>query len=179
MTEDPKAALEAMRLLPLGGAPETGSHKGFGLALAIDILSGIVSGGPTGRQLASAEASRQEVAGIGHFVIAIRLRAFTPWIKFRNRIKDMMRELTSSPAKGAPRVYYPGEAEYEIEQERRASGIPIDSATASELEGLARPTGHPRFVEAFVERAEIDFFQEDAMWMLLVVFLQTNPPHVC
>lgn len=138
MTEDPKAALEAMRLLPLGGTPELGSHKGFGLALAIDILSGVISGGRTGRQLASAETSRQEVAGIGHFVIAIRLRAFTPWIKFRNRIKDMMRELTSSPATGAPRVYYPGEAEYEIEQERRASGIPIDPATASELQGLAR-----------------------------------------
>ena len=57
MTEDPRAALEAMQLNPLGGAPETGSHKGFGLALAIDIFSSVVSGGPFGRHLASAEST--------------------------------------------------------------------------------------------------------------------------
>jgi LDH2 family malate/lactate/ureidoglycolate dehydrogenase len=137
-TDDPKTALEAMQLLPLGGAVETGSHKGFGLALAIDILCGVVSGGQFGRHLAGAEGTHQDVAGIGHFCIALRLRAFGPWIKFRNRIKDMMRQLTGSPAKGAPRVYYPGEAEFEIEHERRASGIPIAPDVAAELEGLAR-----------------------------------------
>ncbi len=138
MTQDPKAALEAMRLLPLGGAPLTGSHKGFGLALAIDIFCGIVSGGKFGRDLGGAEGTHHQVAGIGHFFIAVRLRAFGPWIKLRNQIKDMMRQLTGSPATGAPRVYYPGEAEFEIEQERRDNGIPIDPKTASGLEGLAR-----------------------------------------
>lgn len=137
-TVDPKAALEAMRLFPLGGRPETGSHKGFGLALAIDILCGVVSGAQFGRDLAGAEGSHQDVAGIGHFFIAVRLRAFGPWVKFRNRIKDMMRELTGSPATGAPRIYYPGEAELEIERERRASGIPLEPDVATELEGLAR-----------------------------------------
>ena len=48
------------------------------------------------------------------------------------------RAQTSAHAEGAPRVYYPGEAEYAIDQERRASGIPIDSEVAAELEGLAR-----------------------------------------
>lgn len=138
MTNDPKSALEAMRLLPLGGTPSHGSHKGFGLALAIDILSGVVSGGSYGRQLAGKKATHQEVAGIGHFFIAVRLRAFGPWVKFRNNIAEMMRQLTGAPAKGAPRVYYPGEAEFEIDQERRASGIPIPADVASELEGLAR-----------------------------------------
>lgn len=137
-THDPKVALEAMRLLPLGGAPATGSHKGFGLGLALDILCGVVPGAQFGRDLARAEGTRPEIAGIGHFFIAIRLRAFTPWVKFRNRIQDMMKSLTSAPAAGAPRIYYPGEAEFEIEQERRASGIPIEPDVASELEGLAR-----------------------------------------
>lgn len=138
VTEDPRAALEAMRLLPLGGVPETGSHKGFGLALAIDVLCGVVSGGVFGRHLAGAEGKHQDIAGIGHFFVAMRLRAFGPWVKFRNRIKDMVRELTKAPAQGAPRIYYPGEAEFEIEQERRATGIPIVPAVASELAGLAR-----------------------------------------
>lgn len=138
MTHDPKVALETMHLLPLGGTPASGSHKGFGLALAIDILSGVVSGGAFGRQLAGPKGTHQELVGIGHFFIVVRLRAFGPWVKFRNSITDMMRQLTGSPAKGAPRVYYPGEAEFDIDQERRASGIPIAANVASELEGLSR-----------------------------------------
>lgn len=137
-TVDAKSALEAMHLLPLGASPERGSYKGFGLSLAIDILSGVLPGGNFGRHLSGSEDTHQVAAGIGHFVIAIRLRAFSPWIRFRNGIKDMMRELTGTPAKGAPRVYYPGESELAIEQERRATGIPIEKDVAAELQGLAR-----------------------------------------
>jgi len=137
-TDDPARALEHMHLLPLGSRPETGSHKAFGLALAIDILSGVVSGSNNGPLMAQGSAGGRDVAGLGHFFIAIRLRAFGPWIKFRNSIKQMMELLTSAEADGAPRIYYPGEAEFEIDQERRASGIPIDAAAASELQGLSR-----------------------------------------
>ena len=137
-TDDPKIALAAGRYLPLGSSPETGSHKGFGLALAIDILAGVLTGSGFGQKLAGAEASRPEIAGIGHFVIAVRVRAFSPWVRFRNQMKEMMHELTMSPAEGAPRVYYPGEAEIEIEEDRRKNGIPIDPADASELQGLAK-----------------------------------------
>lgn len=137
-TTDPKLALGAMRLLPLGGQPETGSYKGYGLGLTLDVLSGVLSGSGFGRQLARAEGRSPEVAGIGHFFIAIRLKAFSPWVKFRNRMKDMLRQLTTTPAAGAPRVFYPGESEYALDQERRANGIPIDPGTASELEGLSR-----------------------------------------
>ncbi|HSF16650.1 MAG TPA: Ldh family oxidoreductase [Vicinamibacteria bacterium] len=137
-TTSPEAALEAMKFLPLGSHPETGSHKGFGLALAFDILSGVLSGASFGRQLAGAEAKHPDVAGVGHFFLAIRVRAFAPWVRFRNQMKDMIRQLTRTPPSGAPRVFYPGESEFALEQERRANGIPLDASSASELEGLAR-----------------------------------------
>lgn len=137
-TKIPRTALEAMMLLPLGSNPETGSYKGYGLALGIDALAGVLSGGSFGRELAGAEGRHPAVAGIGHFFLVIRLRAFSPWVKFRNRFKDMLRQVTTAPAKGAPRIYYPGEAEFAIEQERRATGIPLDRGVATELEGLAR-----------------------------------------
>ena len=137
-TVDARSALEAMHLLPLGISPELGSYKGFGLSLAIDILSGVLPGGKFGRHLSGTEDTRQVAAGIGHFFIAIRVRAFSPWIRFRNGIKDMMRDLIGTTAKGAPRVYYPGESELAIEQERRATGVPIEKGVATELEGLAR-----------------------------------------
>jgi LDH2 family malate/lactate/ureidoglycolate dehydrogenase len=137
-TRSPKTALEAMMLLPLGSRADTGSYNGWGLALAIDALAGALSGASFGRELAGAEGKHPGVAGIGHFFLAIRLRAFSPWVKFRNRFKEMLRQVTSAPAAGAPRIYYPGEAEFAIEQERRATGIPLDKGVASELEGLAR-----------------------------------------
>ena len=137
-TRSPKTALEAMMLLPLGSKADTGSYKGYGLAVAIDALAGVLAGGAFGRELAGAEGKHPDVSGIGHFFLVIRLRAFSPWVKFRNRFKEMLHNLTTAPAAGAPRIYYPGEAEFAIEQERRATGIPLDPGVASELEGLAR-----------------------------------------
>ena len=106
---------------------------GLPLPLGLDVVRKDL-----GRELAGAEGKRQDVAGIGHFFVVIRLRAFSPWVKFRNRFKEMLHQVTTAPAAGAPRIYYPGEAEFAIEQERRATGIPLDKGVASELEGLAR-----------------------------------------
>jgi LDH2 family malate/lactate/ureidoglycolate dehydrogenase len=137
-TTDPQVAIEALRLLPLGGQPETASHKGYGLGLAIDILCGVLSGGSFGPELSGAEGYKPGVAKIGHLFAAIRIRAFGPYVQFRNRIDHMLRKLTSKRDSTVPRVYYPGEPEFEMEQHRRAEGIPLSPAVATELEGIAR-----------------------------------------
>jgi LDH2 family malate/lactate/ureidoglycolate dehydrogenase len=136
-TTDPAAALEALRLLPLGSRPETGSHKGYGLGLFIDILCGVLSGGSFGLELTGAEGYRPGVAKLGHFFMAIRIRAFGPYVKFRNRIDVMLRKLTSKKDSGAARIFYPGEPEFEVEQLRRAHGIPLPPDLAKKLHGLA------------------------------------------
>jgi LDH2 family malate/lactate/ureidoglycolate dehydrogenase len=43
-TSDPRAAMEASRLLPLGGTKEGGAHKGYGLATWVEIFCGLFSG---------------------------------------------------------------------------------------------------------------------------------------
>jgi LDH2 family malate/lactate/ureidoglycolate dehydrogenase len=136
-TTDPAVALEALRLLPLGSRPETGSHKGFGLGLAVDILCGVLSGGSFGRELTGAEGYRQAAAKLGHFFMALRIRAFGPYVNFRNRIDMMLRKLTSKKNSDAPRIFYPGEPEFEVEQLRRANGIPLPPDLARKLHGLA------------------------------------------
>jgi LDH2 family malate/lactate/ureidoglycolate dehydrogenase len=136
-TTDPGAALEAQRYLPLGSRPETGSHKGYGLALAIDILSGVLSGGGFGLELAGAEGDKPGVAQIGHFFIALKIRAFGPYVNFRNRIDELLKKLTGKTSSKANRIYYPGEPEFEMEQIRRAHGIPIPGDLSVRLEGTA------------------------------------------
>ncbi|MFQ5790650.1 MAG: Ldh family oxidoreductase [Acidobacteriota bacterium] len=137
-TTDAETALKALRLLPLGSRPETGAHKGYGLGLAVDILCGVLSGGSFGLELSGAEGFKPAVAKIGHFFLAICADAFGPWVDFRNRINSMLRKIAASAAPGGPHVYYPGEPEYEIEQDRRANGIPLPPHVSTRLEGLAR-----------------------------------------
>lgn len=135
-TRDPEKALQALRFLPLGSRLENGSYKGFGLGLAVDILCGVLSNGSFGLELSGAEGHRPDVAKLGHFFAAIRIRAFGPYVRFRNRIDEMLRKLKSES--GADRIYYPGEPEHEAEQARRANGIPLAPQLAGELQGIAR-----------------------------------------
>jgi LDH2 family malate/lactate/ureidoglycolate dehydrogenase len=113
-------------------------HEGYGLGLAVEILSGVLPGGAFGDELSGAEGDHPAVARIGHFFAALRIEAFGPFGHFRDRLDLMLKKLTFSSASGAPRVHYPGEPEYEAEEELRANGIPLSAPVARELEGLAR-----------------------------------------
>lgn len=105
-TQDPNAALEGM-LLPVGG------HKGYGIALLIDILSGVLSGGAFGQEVNNLEPYT-EPGRVGHFFAAINVSSFIPIELFERRIAEMVRALKSSElAEGVTRVYVPGEPEYE------------------------------------------------------------------
>ena len=136
-TTDPEAALAALRLLPLGSAAETGAFKGYGLGLAVEVLSGVLSGGSFGDELAGAQGDHPGVAHIGHFFAALRIDAFGPFGRFLDRFDVMLKKLSFSHS-GGPRVHYPGEPEFETEEERRANGIPLPASVTRDLEGLAR-----------------------------------------
>lgn len=137
-TTDPRKALEALRLLPLGSQQETAAYKGYGLGLVVDILCGVLSGGHFGLELAGAEGNQPAVAKIGHVLAAIKIGAYGPWVQFRNRIDILLHKLTKpADSQDGPRIYYPGEPEFEAEQERRATGIPIPPAIGSRLHGIS------------------------------------------
>jgi LDH2 family malate/lactate/ureidoglycolate dehydrogenase len=53
----------------------------------------------------------------------------------------MLRKLTSQRNSDAPRFFYPGEPEFEMEQLRRAQGVPLTPDIASKLERLASGLG--------------------------------------
>jgi LDH2 family malate/lactate/ureidoglycolate dehydrogenase len=137
-TTDPAVALKALRLVPLGGTAQGGGHKGFGLALAVDVLCGVLSGGAFGQELSGAWGERPAAAKIGHLLAAVRIRAFGPLGRFKKRLDEMLVKLTRF---SEPRLFYPGEPEHEAERERRANGILLPADVALELERLARSLG--------------------------------------
>lgn len=104
--------------LPLGGTREQGSHKGYGFALLVEILSTFLCGS-TPIMLDRSTASKT------HFA-AYNIAAFTDVDQFKARMDEMLETLrTCEPAPGEERVLYPGLSEHEELLERRAHGIPL------------------------------------------------------
>src|SRR5206468_834822 len=76
-----RAMIEGGALLPLGSDREHSGHKGYGLALAVDVLSAVLSGANWGPfappfALRQADPVRKVGKGIGHFFGAMRIDAF-------------------------------------------------------------------------------------------------------
>jgi LDH2 family malate/lactate/ureidoglycolate dehydrogenase len=128
-TIDPAKALKGT-LMPIGGA------KGYGLALMIDVLSGMLSGsqfGPAIRTFHHIEGP----TGVGVFTLAIEIERFMPLGQFTTLFRTYIESIkTSRKAKGVSRIYLPGEIEYEKEQQNLNEGIEVNPATAGKLNDL-------------------------------------------
>ncbi len=110
-------------LLPLGGAEEVdGGHKGYGLALVVDIFSGVLSGSAFGPYL---YARKDEPAKVSHFFGAIKIDAFIEPSRFKSLMDEYINILKNSEkATGENRIFIHGEKEFEIyEQQREKVGI--------------------------------------------------------
>jgi LDH2 family malate/lactate/ureidoglycolate dehydrogenase len=138
-TTDAQRAIDARKFLTLGGTRELGSHKGYGLAVAVDILTAVLSGGLYGN-LAQRNPPEDEKlrAGSSHFFAALRVDYFRPVDEFKAAMDDMLRALKESEkADGQDRIYTHGEMELETEQERLRNGIPYHITFVEQLSELA------------------------------------------
>jgi L-2-hydroxycarboxylate dehydrogenase (NAD+) len=148
-TTDPNAMIDGGAQLPLGSTRDGGGHKGYGLAVMVDVLSGILSGANWG-PFTPPFALRQEIParsvgkGIGHFFGALRIDAFIDTDEFKRQIDDMVRTLRKTrPAPGTAGPLIPGDPEREAETIRRREGIPLVPAVVDELRDISRQTGIP------------------------------------
>lgn len=129
-TTDPHSVLDALSkrlgggILPLGGEGEEYSgHKGYGLALMVDVLCGVLSGSGTGLGVDSDKAK----PNVGHFFMAIDPAAFRPLEEFRRDMDRLAQELKNSPkAQGQNRIYIHGEKSFARMERYRREGIPLE-----------------------------------------------------
>jgi ureidoglycolate dehydrogenase (NAD+) len=116
-TTDP-AAVAA--LLPLGGP------KGYGLAMMVDVLSGVLLGLPFGRRVSSMYRDLDQGRDLGQLHLVINPAFFTDPDEFKKNISTTMAELAGiRPAPGYDRVLYPGQDRKLIHEEYRKHGIEI------------------------------------------------------
>jgi LDH2 family malate/lactate/ureidoglycolate dehydrogenase len=142
---------EFSKVVPLGGATEFGGHKGFGLALASWILTGLLSGAWKSdpirdRVLGENRENRHGFAqeGIGHSFAAIRLDRFGDPETIKRGLDAMIKSCNDSPpAEGFERVIVPGQKEHAAEQDRSRNGIPLSPSTVTDLKSLSEEFGIP------------------------------------
>jgi len=135
-TTDAQDAMDAARLLPLGSTATGGGHKGYGLAVVVEILCGVLSGTGFGSMLGP--------DNLGHFVGAIRIDAFIPVAGFKVMMDALVRELRATPpAAGYQQVLVAGDPEHLAEADRRVNGIPLHPRVLEMLRTYAADLGVP------------------------------------
>ncbi len=132
-TTDPTRALAGM-LLPTGGP------KGYGLALMIDMLTGVLSGGGFGSGVQGLYADTTVPNDCAHFFLAIDPDAFEPG--FTDRTLRLAEEIEASPTRpGVDRVHLPGQLEQDRAESALRDGVRVDGSVLAALRSTAENLG--------------------------------------
>jgi ureidoglycolate dehydrogenase (NAD+) len=132
-TTDPQAALDGF-LLPIGG------HKGYGLALMVDLFAGLLSNAAYLTHVKSWVDAPDEPQNLGHFFILIDCNRLgsTQWLA--DRMNDFAAILHGSqPVDAARPVIVPGEIELAKLVSQRREGLSLDPSVVDLLKSHATP----------------------------------------
>jgi ureidoglycolate dehydrogenase (NAD+) len=123
-TTDPAVARS---LSPAGG------YKGYGLGMMVEILCGLIAGGPVGKEILTMYGAPIEARrSISHFLMAIDVGRFVDRETFCSRLQGLVGQIRSMPAI-ADSVMVPGDPEKRMFVERTATGIPVPAAVFDSL----------------------------------------------
>lgn len=135
-TEDPASALKGS-LIPIGGP------KGYGLALMVDVLAGMLSGSNYGPLV---KTFHQPVGptGIGVLTMAIDIERVMSLEQFGQLMKSYVASIKQSKkAKGTSEIYLPGEIELERERRSLVEGISLNDSIGVQLNQLLEKVKSP------------------------------------
>ncbi|MCL5096506.1 MAG: Ldh family oxidoreductase [Candidatus Omnitrophica bacterium] len=135
-TTDPTGYPHHGALFPMAG------HKGYGLALLVEVLTGVLTGASMTSQVVSWIKDIPDQCNQGHAFIAIDVGSIIGYEEFARRMEWVIRFIKESPkAKGSSRIYLPGEMEWERREDALAHGIPLPQDVAANLVGVAEDIG--------------------------------------
>ena len=134
-TTDPSEAVKGV-VLPIGGP------KGSGIAMALDIFSGLITGagfaGAVGDQLKVFDRPQN----VGHFIFILDPDVFIGPDEYKARFSEWEQSVVNAPpAEGGKRVYLPGQIETENKKERLVEGIPYLEKDVETLNEFADKCG--------------------------------------
>jgi LDH2 family malate/lactate/ureidoglycolate dehydrogenase len=134
-TDNPADMFPNGTLLPMG-------YKGFGLAIMIEILSGVLTRAAILKEIPLWFDKVSAPVNLGHFFMAFDIGTFLDPKAFKDRVGLMIDELKSSPPmEGSSGILMPGEMEYMKEQDCLKSGIPVSPEVVKTLDVFAKGIG--------------------------------------
>lgn len=123
ITNDPQAIVESGRPLPMG------FWKGTGLALTLDILAALLSGG-----LATKDIGKKEYeTGLSQVFISINRKYLMENSDAERIVNEIITDYKSSDPSDDMKVHYPGENVEEIYKKNKAAGINIPVGLWNEI----------------------------------------------
>ena len=142
VTNGRRAALQR-RLTPLGSSRRMGSHKGYGLAVVVQILSSVLTGvRPRG-------GTANDVSSVGHFFLALDPRRFGEPGEFEADLDALIDSLHGCTPINAERpVLVAGDPEHAAYAERCRVGIPLSRSVIEDIRTVARASAVPFVLEA-------------------------------
>ncbi len=130
-------------LTTLGGIGEAlGGYKGYGYAMAVELLSAVLQDGNYGKALDGKDENGNKVPyRLGHFFIAIDTDHFLGEDLCRKKAGDIIRAVRASKkAPGAERIYSAGEKEHLVRLARK-DGVPINESVQKEIVAIRDELG--------------------------------------
>ena len=125
---DPKQALSGI-LLPFAG------YKGYAISLAVELLSGVLTGAGYSKQVHSLHQDMDKQQNVGMLLAGIPVCAFMTREEYNARVSDLEAIIKDGKkAAGVERIYFPGELEAQKLAKNRTGTMELDDKLVQALQ---------------------------------------------
>ncbi len=119
----------------LGTVLTMAGHKGYALALMVEMFSGVLSGAAVGSNVGSMYKNLDRKQNVGHFFCLFHIDAFLDYAEYLRRMDETIDRIkTSKKRPGVVEILVPGERSARTAETNRAQGIPVSDETVAEIE---------------------------------------------
>jgi LDH2 family malate/lactate/ureidoglycolate dehydrogenase len=126
----------------LGTVLTMAGHKGYALALMVEVFSSILSGAAVGSSIGSMYKNMDRKQDVGHFFCLLDIDAFMDVPEFKRRIDAMIDQIKSCKKRpGVEEILIPGERSHRTLEKNLRAGLRIEPATLTELKQLCSELG--------------------------------------
>jgi len=139
--QDAGAMAHRQALLSSGNVarPVIGGHKGYALAVVLEILCGVLTGAGFGLAHAHQQVGSPAIPpDLGHLFAAVDVQRLMPLSLFKARVRMLKQQIKASAhAPGVEDIFLPGELEFERHDGRLQRGIPVTEDALQTVQALA------------------------------------------
>lgn len=119
----------------LGTVLTMAGHKGYALAMMIEVFSSVLSGAAIGSGIGSMYKDMDRKQNVGHFFCLLNIEAFMEADEFKQRMDVTIDRLKSTKRRpGVDEILVPGERSARKAAENIASGIVVTDETLKDLQ---------------------------------------------